>query len=106
APVRPDVRARDKVRRVVVLSRLTLGADVAVTSVLLGRVAEVFPNARICCVGTRSAQVLTQNLPDVDFFEVPYRRSDYLAERLNAWPALRETVRSTCGGAAPDRYVV
>src|SRR5262249_15420747 len=37
--------AKDDLRRVVVLSRVTLGADVAITSVIIGRLEREFPNA-------------------------------------------------------------
>jgi hypothetical protein len=70
-----------------VLSRITLGADVAVTSVVLDAAKKRFPGSRICFVGPRkNAELFT----DVEFHEIPYPRSGTLLERLSIWPALRE----------------
>jgi hypothetical protein len=70
-----------------VLSRITLGADVAVTSVVLDAAKKRFHNSRICFVGPRkNAELFT----DVEFHEIPYPRSGTLRERLSIWPALRD----------------
>ncbi len=48
-----------EVRRVFVLSRVTLGADVAVTSVALAAAKQRFPDAEICLVGpAKNAEIV------------------------------------------------
>src|SRR5690606_32349058 len=84
---------RGRVRKVVVLSRMTLGADIAIAMPILKRAEALFPNARIAFVGSDAAKVLTRSFERVDPVEVPYGRSDLLAARLNAWQALMTAVR-------------
>jgi ADP-heptose:LPS heptosyltransferase len=86
-------------RSVFVLSRVTLGADVAVTSVLLDALKRRFPDAEIVLVGPRKNAELFAADSRIQHREVPYPRGS-LAERLAAWPAVRDAV------AAPDSIVV
>jgi len=73
-----------EVLRVFVLSRVTLGADVAVTSVALAAAKERFPDAEICLVGPeKNAELFTADKRIVPI-AVPYGRSSLLRERLHA----------------------
>src|SRR5690606_3608072 len=57
-PQRPDAAERARIRAVIVLSRLTLGADVAISMPLLRHAEAAFPNAEIAFVGTDAAAVV------------------------------------------------
>jgi hypothetical protein len=70
--------------RVYVLSRVTLGADVAVTSVLLETAKRRYPNAEIVFVGPRKSYELFEADPRVSHFPAPYARSGTLIDRLRA----------------------
>ena len=67
---------------VYVLSRITLGADVAVTSVLMDAAKRRFPRARIRFVGTRKNWELFAADERVQWHEFSYSRSGSLHERL------------------------
>src|SRR5690606_22495433 len=56
---------RGRVRKVVVLSRMTLGADIAIAMPILKRAEALFPNARIAFVGSDAAKVLTRSFERV-----------------------------------------
>jgi ADP-heptose:LPS heptosyltransferase len=71
------------VERVFVLSRVTLGADVAVTSVLMDASKRAFPQARIAFVGNRKNAELWAADSRVDFLDAPYARAGTLRERLD-----------------------
>jgi len=86
-------------RTVFVLSRVTLGADVAVTSVLLDAAKRRFPNAAIYFVGPRKNWELFAADPRILHLPVNYRRGT-LRDRLAAWPELRESL------AQPDSIVI
>ena len=58
--------------RVYVLSRITLGADVAVTSVLLDAAKRRYPSAEIFFVGPRKNYELFEADPRISHREVPY----------------------------------
>ncbi len=76
------------VDRVYVLSRVTLGADVAVTSVLIDAAKRRYPRAEIVFVGPRKSYEMFEADSRVRHREAPYARSGSLAERLRASGAL------------------
>jgi ADP-heptose:LPS heptosyltransferase len=89
--VRVPRRIEGRPRAVFVLSRVTLGADVAVTSVLLDAARRRFPAAEIYLVGPRKNWELFAADPRILHLPVGYRRGT-LRERLAAWPELREAL--------------
>lgn len=80
------------VENVFVLSRVTLGADVAITSVMLDAAKQRFPDARIWFVGPHKAWELFAADPRLSHLPVAYGRSGTLDDRLSIWPTLREAV--------------
>jgi len=85
---------------VFVLSRVTLGADVAVTSVLLDAAKRRFPQARIMLAGSRKSWELFAGDPRVEHAPVPHLRSGSLSERLAPWRDLRHMLHQ------PDAIVL
>lgn len=75
--------------RVFVLSRITLGADIAVTSVLLDAARRRFPDAEILFAGPRKNYELFAADPRIAHASVAYRRGN-LRERLQAGADLRD----------------
>ncbi|HWC97864.1 MAG TPA: glycosyltransferase family 9 protein [Candidatus Sulfopaludibacter sp.] len=86
-------------RRVFVLSRVTLGADVAVTSVMLSAAKRRFPHAEIVFVGPRKNYELFAADKHLHHVEVAYRRGS-LRERLASWNDLKPLL------AGPDTLVI
>jgi Glycosyltransferase family 9 (heptosyltransferase) len=80
------------VRNVFVLSRVTLGADVAITSTTLDAAKQAFPNAHIYFVGPRKSWELFAADPRLQHVPIAYGRSGSLDNRLSIWPELREIV--------------
>ena len=76
---------------VYVLSRVTLGADIAVTSILMDGARQRFPNARLWFAGPRKAWELFEG-SDWSFLEIPYGRTAMLRDRLGAFEPLRGAV--------------
>jgi ADP-heptose:LPS heptosyltransferase len=75
---------------VYVLSRVTLGADVAVTSILLDAAKRRFPQARVVLAGGRKSYELFAGDPRIEHLEINYRRRGTLRERLEACPQISE----------------
>ncbi|MBV8071270.1 MAG: glycosyltransferase family 9 protein, partial [Acidobacteriaceae bacterium] len=92
-----------EVARVFVLSRITLGADIAVTSVVLAAAKERFPDAEICLVApTKNAELFVAD-PRIAPIAVIYGRSSLLRERLLAAAELQVAVDETgCIVIDPD----
>src|ERR1700736_5273883 len=77
---------------VFVLSRVTLGADVAVTSVVLDGAKRAFPNSRIWFVGPRKSWELFAGDSRLGHVDLTYGRGGTLRERLSGWTELRDAV--------------
>jgi ADP-heptose:LPS heptosyltransferase len=86
-------------KRVLVLSRITLGADVAVTSVLLAAAKKRFSKAEIALAGPRKNYELVANDRRILHAPVEYRRGG-LRERLAAAEELKALA------ADPDCLVI
>jgi hypothetical protein len=74
----------DSTDRIYVLSRVTLGADVAVTSVLLDAAKRRYPNAEIVFVGPLKSYELFEGDSRIKHRLAPYARSGALKDRLRA----------------------
>ena len=77
-----------RVETVFVLSRVTLGADVAVTSVLLDAARQRFPDARIVLVGSQKSGSCSADRR-IAHAPVSYRRAGSVRERLAPWQQLK-----------------
>ena len=78
----------EKTDRVYVLSRITLGADVAVTSVMLDAAKRKYPDAEIFFVGPRKSYELFEADARIQHLPAPYARSGALVDRLRASASL------------------
>ncbi|MDA1314208.1 MAG: hypothetical protein O2968_12785 [Acidobacteria bacterium] len=101
-----DMANCEGLRKVLVLSRVTLGADVAVTSVVIDKMKTAFPNAELVLVGGPKAGAFFASDQRIRLSEVPYRREGSLVDRLNGWPALVETVQRETAGIPPEDYLL
>ncbi len=95
-----------EVKKVLVLSRVTLGADVAVTSVVLSRMKSVFENAEVLLVGGAKAASLFASADRVGVLRFEYGRGATLLERLMSWVRLAEVVGAEIKDLAVGEYVV
>jgi len=89
-----------QVERVFVLSRVTLGADVAITSVLLDAARRRFPHARITLVGSQKSWELFGADRHIEHAPVSYRRAGSVRDRLAHWQELKRAL------AAPKSIVI
>jgi len=97
---RPSLRAAETARRfetirqprwfagpdpsgVIVLSRVTLGADVAITSTVMAALLRRFPASTITFAGPRKCWELFASEPRIELLDVPYHRAASLSEKLD-----------------------
>jgi ADP-heptose:LPS heptosyltransferase len=98
--------ASHRVKTVLVPSRVTLGADIAVTSVILNRLKCVFPGARMALLGSAKAGSLFASDAGVSLVETAYPRGGTLRERLDAWLTLCQSVAKLLEGLKPGEYAI
>lgn len=95
-----------EMKRVIVLSRVTLGADVAITSVIIERLKREFPAAEIVLLGARKAAELFGGDARLSFGEIDYRRAGTLIERLLAWTELVQNAREMTRDLKPAELMI
>ena len=95
-----------EMRRVIALSRVTLGADVAITSVMIERMKRAFPRAEITLVGGRKAAELFGGDARLSFKEINYSRGGATIERMLSWIDVLGCVRELTYGLRRGQYLI
>ncbi len=86
---KPPLAVPDDVEAVYVLSRVTLGADIKITSAVLDAMKRRFPSARIVFVGGRKSIELFEADARLEFLEAAYPRSGPVSSRIEFGRELR-----------------
>jgi len=93
-------------RRIVLLSRVTIGADVAILSVMVQRLRRLFPETDMVIVGNRKLEELFGGNPDVRIRELSYARRGGLFERFASWHATLDILQQELAGGEQDVLVI
>ena len=101
-----DARKQANVRKVLVLSRVTLGADVAITSVVLQKARQMFPQAERVLVGSAKLGELFGGDASLRVREVRYETAGGLLDRLRSWLPLLAAVDEESKGLRPDEILL
>jgi ADP-heptose:LPS heptosyltransferase len=89
---RATAPAPDAARRVLVLSRVTIGADILLTSAVLVRLRQRYPSAELVLLGDAKLGGLFAGLPGVRVRGLAYGRRGALRERLASWLAVLDAI--------------
>lgn len=92
--------------RIVLLSRVTIGADVAILSVMIQRLSKLWPQADIVVVGNAKLHGLLDGHPNVRIRPLSYARRGGLFERFAAWHAALEILRDEMPAGGEERLLV
>lgn len=92
--------------RIILLSRVTIGADVAILSVMIQRLCKLFPETEIVMVGNAKLRGLFENAPNVRLRELNYARRGGLFERFASWHATLEILRDEMPAGGEDDVLV
>ncbi|MDD9896844.1 MAG: hypothetical protein OXU24_13850 [Gammaproteobacteria bacterium] len=104
----PDRRLPGNVRpkKIIVLSRVTIGADVAITSVICQRVARYYPNAEVIVVGNDKLKQIFSENSNITVHELNYARRGGLLERFQVWLHLLNEVRRLIADLSPAEFLI
>ena len=94
------------VRKVLLLSRVTIGADVAVTSVIIARLREALPDAEFVLLGSRKLRDLYGGDSRLRIHEIAYERGGNVLSRLNSWLDVVETVDDEKRDLKTDEFLL
>ena len=93
-------------RKILLLSRVTIGADVAITSVLVQRLGKMFPNAEIVVIGSGKLRSIFAENPRIRIQEVKYIRRGGLIERFNSWHGILEVIAPELASTGDGRCIL
>ncbi len=71
--------------KIILLSRVTIGADVAILSVMIGRFMKIFPQAEIVVIGSSKLHGVFGGNSRIRICPLNYARSGGLFERFSSW---------------------
>ncbi|MGH9755512.1 MAG: glycosyltransferase family 9 protein [Blastocatellia bacterium] len=94
------------IRKVLLLSRVTIGADVAVTSVIIAKLSALLPRAEFVMLGSTKLRELFGGAPRVRIREIKYERGGDVLSRLRSWIAVVEAVNEETRGLSADEFLL
>jgi len=71
--------------KIILLSRVTIGADVAILSVMIQRLAKIFPQTEIVIIGNKKLTGVFGGNPGIRIQQLNYARRGGLLERFASW---------------------
>ncbi len=95
-----------KIKKILLLSRITIGADVAVTSVIIQRFAKIFPEAKIVLMGQDKLKEVYGGNPDIKIRDIKYLRKGGLLERLSSWHNVLKLIHEETQGLPPEEVIL
>ena len=102
----PDPASFPAVKKVLLLSRVTIGADVSITSAILAKLLEVLPQAEFVFLGSRKLRELYGGDPQIRVREIAYERGGNLLTRLLSWLDVLRAVEEECREHVEDEIWV
>jgi len=97
---------RESADKILLLSRVTIGADVAITSVIIERLAGIFPEAEILLVGDGRLKEIYGGNPRIRIRKVLYSRRGGLLGRLSSWLLVLKIIQQETDSCRPGKTVL
>ena len=98
--------ARSSIKKAVLLSRVTIGADIAVTSVLSARLREALPNAELVLLGSHKLRDLYGGDSRLRIRALDYDRSGGVLSRLQSWLEVVRASEEEESDLKPDEFIL
>jgi ADP-heptose:LPS heptosyltransferase len=97
---------RSSIRKILLLSRVTIGADVAVTSVIIAKLRALLPETEFVLLGSAKLRELFGGDQRVKIREIRYERGGDVLSRLRSWIGVVETVKEEVKGLSADEFLL
>jgi ADP-heptose:LPS heptosyltransferase len=94
------------IKKILLLSRVTIGADVAVTSIIIQRLAAVYPKAEIVLIGGGKLDEIYGGNPRIRLQRAEYQRNGGLLERLSNWQLVLNIIRQELASCPLDNTIL
>ncbi len=93
-------------KKILFLSRVTIGADVAVTSVLMAHLKQQFPTSELVLIGSQKLSQLYGGDPRIRVRQLDYGRSGNLLSRLETWLRVLQLVELELSDLNSEEYCI
>jgi ADP-heptose:LPS heptosyltransferase len=80
-----NLSRQTNIKKILLLSRVTIGADVAITSIIIQRLARLYPDAELVIIGGSKLDEIYGGNSRIRLQTVNYNRQGGLIERLSSW---------------------
>ena len=94
------------VHKILLLSRVTIGADVAITSVIIQRLLKIFPGAEIVLVGAGKLDEIYGGNSKIKIRNITYSRKGGLLERLSSWHLVLKIVQEETALSSIEKTIL
>jgi len=98
-------RHRD-IKKILLLSRVTIGADVAVTSIIIQRLAELYPKAEMVLIGGGKLDEIYGGNPRIRLQKAEYERNGGMIERLSNWQLVLNIIQQELAACPLDNTIL
>lgn len=97
---------REKVKKIIILSRVTAGADIAITAIVISRLRKSFPKAELVLIGPGHLHDMFGQTPKCRFVPFIYKNDGSLVEKMTTWPALLSLVTKESHACGVDEILL
>ena len=97
---------QQNVKKILLLSRVTIGADVAITSIIIQRLADLFPDAELVLVGDGKLDDISAGHSRLRLHTVDYIRRGGLIERLSSWQLVLDIIQQELAGCPLENTIL
>jgi ADP-heptose:LPS heptosyltransferase len=107
--IRQEARSLSRHRdidKILLLSRVTIGADVAVTSIIIQRLAELYPKAELVLIGGGKLDEIYGGNPHLRLQKAEYQRQGGLLERLSNWQLVLNIIQQELASCPLDNTIL
>lgn len=94
------------VKKILLLSRVTIGADVAITSIIIQRLARLYPDAEMVLIGGSKLDEIYGGNSRIRLQTVDYNRQGGLIERLSSWQLVLNIVRQELAACPLENIIL
>ena len=101
-----SLSSQKRVRKIILLSRVTIGADVAITSVVIQRLNMFFPEAEFVLIGGGKLEELYGGNPSIRIRKLMYSKKGGLLERLSGWHSALKVIKEEMTSCPAEETVL
>lgn len=101
-----DPARQAKIKKILILSRVTAGADIHITSVIIERLHQALPQAQLLLIGPRHLGELFGSLSYIGWRPFEYRNRGNLFDKMTSWPPLLALVEKELAGLTAEEAIL